>query len=77
MVFEKDCNRVFRLMFKMTDPGLKKLRRVTQCLLKLPLILPSYVNCANIARDWAGIQSTGFRHLDYYEVKRSYHKDAK
>ena len=31
----------------------------------------------NIARDWAGIQSTGSKHLDYYKVKRSYFKDDK
>ena len=31
----------------------------------------------NIARDWAGIQSTGSKHLDYYNVKRSYFKDDK
>ena len=28
----------------------------------------------NIARDWAGIQSSGSKHLDYYKIKMSYLK---
>ena len=28
----------------------------------------------NIARDWAGIQSSGSKHLEYYKTKMSYRK---
>ena len=28
----------------------------------------------NIARDWAGIQSSGSKHLEYYKTKMSYQK---
>ena len=28
----------------------------------------------NIARDWAGIQSSGSKHFDYYKIKMSYRK---
>ena len=31
----------------------------------------------NIARDWAGIQSSGSKHLDYYKTKRSFQKENK
>ena len=66
--------------------GKKKSDQVTSMLTKIASYAPKSIvreivkrtKCLadiwNIARDWAGIQSSGSKHLEYYKIKMSYRK---
>ena len=87
--FEKVPNRGFADAVADDGTGAKKAATVHSMLTKIASYAPksivreitrrtrSLADVWNIARDWAGIQSTGAKHLDYYKVKRSYLKDDK
>ena len=82
--FEKEPNRGFSDNVQNDGSGARKAARVHSMLTKIASYAPksivreitrrirSLADVWNIARDWAGIQSTGSKHLDYYKVKRSY-----
>ena len=87
--FEKEHKRGFSDNVQNDGSGARKAARVHSMLTKIASYAPksivreitrrtrSLADVWNIARDWAGIQSTGSKHLDYYKVKRSYLKDDK
>ena len=87
--FEKEQNRGFSDIVQNDGSGARKAARVHSMLTKIASYAPksivreitrrtrSLADVWNIARDWAGIQSTGSKHLDYYKVKRSYLKEDK
>ena len=84
--FENVENRGFRDRVAGDGEGQKKAERVHSMLTKIASYAPKSIvreiirrtRCLadiwNIARDWAGIQSSGSKHLDYYKTKMSYLK---
>ena len=87
--FEKELNRGIADTVPDDGTGARKAAKVHSMLTKIASYAPksivreitrrtrSLADVWNIARDWAGIQSTGSKHLDYYKVKRSYLRDDK
>ena len=83
---EKDENRGFVEPDPADGSAKKKADQVTSMLTKIASYSPRTIvreitrrtKCLadvwNIARDWAGIQSSGSKHFDYYKVKMSYRK---
>ena len=84
--FEKVPNRGFADAVANDGSGKKKCDQVTSMLTKIASYAPKSIvreiirrtKCLadiwNIARDWAGIQSSGSKHLEYYKAKMSYRK---
>ena len=84
--FEKVENRGFQDTEQGDGLGRKKADRVNSMLTKIASYAPKSIvreitrrtRCLadiwNIARDWAGIQSSGSKHLEYYKTKNSYLK---
>ena len=84
--FEKIENRGFQDTEQGDGLGRQKADRVHSMLTKIASYAPKSIvreitrrtRCLadiwNIARDWAGIQSSGSKHLEYYKTKNSYLK---
>ena len=84
---EKIKNRGFQDRVVGDGTATKRAEQVTSMLTKIAAFAPKAIvrditkrsTCLadiwELAREWAGIQSTGSRHLDYYKVKKSYSKD--
>ena len=84
--FEKVENRGFLDTEQGDGIGRQKADRVNSMLTKIASYAPKSIvreitrrtRCLadiwNIARDWAGIQSSGSKHLEYYKTKNSYLK---
>ena len=84
--FEKIPNRGFEDFVANDGVAKKKAGQVDSMLTKIASYAPktivreitrrtkSLADIWNIARDWAGIKSSGSKHLDYYKVKMSYRK---
>ena len=84
--FEKTVNRGFEDEVNGDGRGKQKADQVTSMLTKIASYAPKSIvreitrrtKCLadiwNIARDWAGIQSSGSKHLEYYKIKMSYLK---
>ena len=83
---EKVENRGFEDTSEGDGTGKKKADQVSSMLTKIASYAPKSIvreitrrtRCLadiwNIARDWAGIQSSGSKHLEYYKTKMSYQK---
>ena len=84
--FEKIKDRGFLDVVAQDGTAAKKADQVNSMLTKIASYAPksivreitrrtrSLADVWNIARDWAGIQSSGSKHLDYYKVKKSFMK---
>ena len=84
--FDKVPNRGFENEEPNDGSAKKKSNQVTSMLTKIASYAPksivreiikrtkSLADIWNIARDWAGIQSSGSKHLEYYKTKKSYRK---
>ena len=84
--FENVPNRGFEDTVQGDGSALRKASKVHSMLTKIASYAPksivreitrrtrSLTDIWNIARDWAGIKSSGSKHLDYYKTKMSYLK---